>query len=126
MNARLLARQAALAAALAAGVAGCALQSPPTRDDLKRDTLAHTAVPGAFKAGDMAAKPLPAAWLATFDDPDLSALVTEALAHNADLRHRRGACRAGGRHAAGRQRFAAAVARRSPAPTAARPAAAAG
>ena len=81
-----LAWQAALASALVAGAAGCALQSPPTRDDLKRDALAHTAMPDAFKAGDMAAKPLPAAWLASFEDPELSALVAEALAHNADLR----------------------------------------
>ena len=84
MSAR-LACQAALALALAAGVAGCALQNPPKREDLKRDTLAHTAVPGTFKAGDMTSTPPPAAWLASFDDPALSALVTEALAHNTDL-----------------------------------------
>ena len=80
-----LARQAAVAAALVASVAGCALQSPPSRDDLQRDTLVHTAVPGAFKAGDMTGTLPPATWLATFDDPALSPLVSEALAHNTDL-----------------------------------------
>lgn len=75
-----------LALAFAAGVAGCALQVAPTRDELKRDTLAHTAVPGAFKAGDLAGALSPASWLASFDDPGLSALVAEALVHNTDLR----------------------------------------
>jgi multidrug efflux system outer membrane protein len=74
-----------LVAAAAAALAGCALQSPPTRDDLKRDTLAHTAVPAAFKAGGDAAAAQPDAWLASFGDPMLSALVAEALAYNADL-----------------------------------------
>jgi multidrug efflux system outer membrane protein len=77
--------QAALAAALAVVVAGCALQEPPTRADLKRDTLPHTAVPPAWKAGGDSAASLPDAWLATFNDPTLSALVTEALAYNANL-----------------------------------------
>ena len=31
------------------------------------------------------AAPLPAAWLASFDDPALTALVAEALTYNADL-----------------------------------------
>jgi NodT family efflux transporter outer membrane factor (OMF) lipoprotein len=66
-------------------VTGCALQSPPTPQELRRDTLAHTAVPDAWKAGSRPVGPLPAAWLARFDDPALSALVTEALAYNADL-----------------------------------------
>lgn len=74
-----------LAAALAATLAGCALQPPPTRADLKRDTLAHTAVPPAWKAGGDSAAPMPDAWLASFGDPTLSALVAEALAYNADL-----------------------------------------
>jgi NodT family efflux transporter outer membrane factor (OMF) lipoprotein len=74
-----------LAATVAAALAGCALQPPPTRADLKRDTLAHTAVPAAWKAGGDAAAPPPAAWLASFGDAMLTALVAEALAYNADL-----------------------------------------
>jgi NodT family efflux transporter outer membrane factor (OMF) lipoprotein len=72
-------------AVLVAAMTGCALQPPPTRADLKRDTLAHTAVPAAWKAGGDSAAPLPAAWLASFGDPMLTALVAEALAYNTDL-----------------------------------------
>jgi len=84
MNARHL-WQSTLAAALAAALAGCALQPPPTRAELQRDTLAHTALPAAWKAGGDAAAARPDAWLASFNDPMLSALVAEALAYNADL-----------------------------------------
>ena len=84
MNAR-PARQVAFALALAASMAGCALQPPPTRADLNRDTLPNTAVPAAFKAGSMSGTPVPAAWLESFDDLMLSTLVAEALAYNADL-----------------------------------------
>jgi outer membrane protein, multidrug efflux system len=80
-----LARQAILAATLAAAVAGCALQEPPTRADLRRDTLTHTVLPAAWKAGDATTAPLTDAWLASFDDAALSPLVGEALAYNADL-----------------------------------------
>ena len=48
-------RAVALAAALAAVLTGCALQSPPPRADLQRDTLPHTQVPAAWKAGADAA-----------------------------------------------------------------------
>jgi NodT family efflux transporter outer membrane factor (OMF) lipoprotein len=75
----------ALTAALALGVTGCALQSPPTTANLQRDALPHTALPSAWKAGGNSSAPLPEAWLATFGDPALSALVAEALAYNANL-----------------------------------------
>jgi NodT family efflux transporter outer membrane factor (OMF) lipoprotein len=84
MNARHR-RQTTLLAVLVAAVTGCALQPPPTRADLKRDTLPHTEVPPAWKAGGDSATPRPDAWLASFNDPVLSALVAEALAYNADL-----------------------------------------
>ena len=74
-----------LAAALAAAVAGCALNPPPTADELQKEALPHTAVPAAWKAGGGAAAPVADRWLASFDDPALSALVDEALAYNADL-----------------------------------------
>jgi outer membrane protein, multidrug efflux system len=79
------AREPALATLLALAVAGCALQEPPTRADLRRETLPHTVLPSAWKAGGSPAAPLPEAWLASFDDAALSALVGEALRHNADL-----------------------------------------
>ncbi len=74
-----------LAAALAAALAGCALNPPPTTDELQKQALPHTTVPAAWKASGGAAAPVADRWLATFDDPALSALVTEALAYNADL-----------------------------------------
>jgi outer membrane protein, multidrug efflux system len=73
------------AAALAAGVTGCALNPPPTGSELQRDALPHTTVPSAWKAGGSTATPVADRWLASFDDPALSALVVEALDYNADL-----------------------------------------
>jgi len=84
MRAARLTRQAA-AAALAGVLAGCALQNPPTTADLQQQALPHTAVPPAFRAPGGAAAPVADLWLASFGDPALSALVDEALAHNADL-----------------------------------------
>jgi outer membrane protein, multidrug efflux system len=84
MGAR-LAWHTTLAAALAVAATGCAMQAPPTRADLQRDTLPHTVVPAAWKAGGDSATPRPDAWLASFNDPMLSALVAEALAYNTDL-----------------------------------------
>lgn len=74
-----------VAAALAAAVAGCALNPPPTTADLQKDALPHTAVPATWKAPGGAGAPVADRWLASFGDPALSALVTEALAYNADL-----------------------------------------
>jgi len=74
-----------LAALLAAAVAGCALNPPPTTAELQQQALPHTAVPEAWKAGQGAAGALADGWLASFNDPALSALVDEALAYNADL-----------------------------------------
>ncbi len=74
-----------LAAAIAAAVAGCALNPPPTTDELRRDALPHTNIPPGWKAAGGTAAPVADRWLATFDDPALSALVAEALLYNADL-----------------------------------------
>ena len=78
-------RLLALAGLLATGLAGCALQSPPSREQLQAQALPHTTVPDRFQARDAPAGPAPTAWLASYDDPALSALVAEALAYNADL-----------------------------------------
>jgi outer membrane protein, multidrug efflux system len=80
-----LIRQGILAAALASAVAGCALKPPPTIDELQKQALPHTSVPAAWKASGGTAAPVADRWLASFEDPALSALVTEALAYNADL-----------------------------------------
>jgi NodT family efflux transporter outer membrane factor (OMF) lipoprotein len=71
-------------AALGITAAGCALAPPPTSEELRKDALPHTTVPAAFRAGGVPA-PVADRWLASFDDPALSALVAEALVYNADL-----------------------------------------
>jgi NodT family efflux transporter outer membrane factor (OMF) lipoprotein len=76
---------AAIAATVAAIMAGCALNPPPTTEELQKEVLTHTTMPAAFKAGGSAA-PVADRWLTSFDEPALFALVTEALAFNADLR----------------------------------------
>ena len=75
-----------IAAVLVAAMAGCALAPPPTREELQKDVLTHTSLPPAFRAGGGVAAPVADRWLASFDDPALTALVAEALAFNADLR----------------------------------------
>ena len=77
-----------LAVAFAAALSGCALSPPPTADELRQQALPHTAVPAGWTAGQTGAAVGNAAvdrWLASFGDPALLALVTEALAYNADL-----------------------------------------
>jgi len=76
----------ALTALLAALVSGCALQPPPPRAELQRDALPNTAIPAAWKAGAEPGALQASTWLAGFGDPALTALVAEALAHNADLK----------------------------------------
>ena len=66
-------------------MAGCALAPPPTTEELQKEVLTHTIAPPAFGAGGVSV-PVADRWLASFDDPALTALVTEALAFNADLR----------------------------------------
>jgi NodT family efflux transporter outer membrane factor (OMF) lipoprotein len=74
-----------VAAAALAAMAGCALAPPPTAEELQKQALTHTMVPPEFRAGGVVA-PVADRWLASFDDPALTALVVEALAFNADLR----------------------------------------
>jgi outer membrane protein, multidrug efflux system len=82
-----------VAAAFAVAIAGCALAPPPTTEELQKEALPHTVVPAAWKAGGAVAPvaggsvawPAADRWLASFDDPALSALVDEALTYNADL-----------------------------------------
>lgn len=85
MNARPNLILAALAIALAAGVAGCALKQPPDRAALAAEALAHAQPPVAWMAG---ADPgvVHGDWIAGFGDPVLADLVVEALAYNNDLR----------------------------------------
>jgi len=73
------------ALALAAMLAGCALDAPPSASDLQKSVLPQGPVPAAFRAGAGVAAPVQERWLAAFGDPTLNALVDEALRFNADL-----------------------------------------
>ena len=75
-----------LAVAVAAGLAGCALKSPPERAEIAQDALPNVKVPAAWAAPGGAAAAVGERWLASFNDPQLDALVQEALAYNPDLR----------------------------------------
>jgi len=75
-----------IATAVAAVAVGCAVQSPPPREDLQKEALDHTGIPAAWKAPGGVAQSGANDWLSSFDDPPLIALVAEALAYNADLR----------------------------------------
>jgi NodT family efflux transporter outer membrane factor (OMF) lipoprotein len=74
-----------ITAAVLAAVAGCALNTPPERGELQKQALPNTEVPASWKTPDGSAAPVADRWLATFNDPALSALVGEALSYNANL-----------------------------------------
>ena len=76
----------ALAVGAAAVIAGCAIKGPPSATDIQREALAHTTVPTDWKGKAGPVQPVIDPWLVSFNDPVLSALVDEALAHNADLK----------------------------------------
>ena len=65
---------------------GCALKSPPARDDLAREGLPNLKVPPAWSEPALSSGAARDGWLASFNDRDLDALVREALANNPDLR----------------------------------------
>jgi NodT family efflux transporter outer membrane factor (OMF) lipoprotein len=70
---------------VAAALAACATDPPPTAAEIREEALPEVAFPEEWKAGATAG-PVTDAWLATFADAGLDALVAEALAHNQDLR----------------------------------------
>jgi NodT family efflux transporter outer membrane factor (OMF) lipoprotein len=73
-----------VAPVLLAAAAGCALQSPPAPEDTRKQALPNLAVPPVWSA-EAGAGTLPGGWLASFNDPQLEAMVREALANNPDL-----------------------------------------
>lgn len=78
--------RASAACLIVAALAGCALKSPPTREDLMPQALPALKVPErwaepAGEAGAAGAEP----WLASFRDAQLDAFVREAIAYNPDL-----------------------------------------
>ena len=80
-------RSNAIAAALAAILAGgCALKSPPAKDDLHAEALPNVKTPESWAAKGGNPGSALNGWLATFRDPELEALVKEAIEFNPDLR----------------------------------------
>jgi len=71
----------------AAFLAGCAIKDPPTRADINQQSgaVAKLTPADAWKAPAETGG-IQDNWLATFEDPQLAALVTEAIANNPDLR----------------------------------------
>jgi multidrug efflux system outer membrane protein len=67
-------------------LAGCALKAPPDPVELRRQALPQVEVPERWASDGALGAPVTAGWLASFNDPQLVALVEEALAYNADLR----------------------------------------
>src|SRR3954447_11742366 len=70
----------------AAMLAGCALNPPPTRDELKPQALPNLDPPATWSTPGANTSPPNDKWLDEFPDPRLHALVREALAYNSDLR----------------------------------------
>jgi outer membrane protein, multidrug efflux system len=78
-----------LLAALAVAVlsSGCAIEPPPPAAEIRSQALPNIALDGAWKAdASLSAELVQDDWLRSFNDPELDALVREALANNPDLR----------------------------------------
>ena len=73
-------------AVIAVTAAGCALRTPPAHQaNLEQALPSTTQVPGAW-VSDATAGPVANGWLAELSDPQLDALVAEAMRNNPDLR----------------------------------------
>src|SRR5512136_1698996 len=72
-------------APVALALAGCALQSPPTAKDIQAQSMQNVKTPAQWASGGGPVAPVKDAWLAAFNDPQVDALVREAIAYNADL-----------------------------------------
>ncbi len=72
----------------AALLAGCATKEPPTRAEINQQSgvVAKLKPTDSWKAAPDASGAIQDNWLATFDDPQLTALVNEAIANNPDMR----------------------------------------
>src|SRR5262245_23196812 len=78
---------AAVSATLAVVVVGgCALKSPPGKDEVRAEALPNVRMPDNWSAKGGARGAVLNEWITTFRDPELEALVKEALEFNYDLR----------------------------------------
>ena len=65
---------------------GCALQSPPEREELRKQALPEYPIPEAYTGGALPAGEVTGSWVASFRDLALVEMVNEALIANFDLR----------------------------------------
>jgi NodT family efflux transporter outer membrane factor (OMF) lipoprotein len=76
-----------LTAAVAIVLAGCAVTAPPPPEQIRTDALQGTEIRASWSATQApVAGAISDNWLVTFGDPQLIALVNEAIARNPDLR----------------------------------------
>lgn len=68
-----------------AALAGCALKAPPSREDVVTQSLPVFDVKKTWAATAGTSGPVADRWLSSFNDPQLDALVQEALVFNPDL-----------------------------------------
>jgi NodT family efflux transporter outer membrane factor (OMF) lipoprotein len=75
-------------ACLVLGLAACATAPPPTREQIHEQTGTLPGMPltAPWKAAAVSSETIQDNWLASFDDPQLDALVAEGLANSPDLR----------------------------------------
>jgi len=67
-------------------MSACALKDLPPHDDVVRQGMPNVAVPAQWTASRAAAGAVGDNWLASLRDPQLDALIAEAVLYNADLR----------------------------------------
>src|SRR5512145_1225482 len=67
-------------------LAGCAIGTPPPSDEIRAQSLPNLTLPQAWTATGGAPGVVTDNWIASFADPELDALVREALLYNTDLR----------------------------------------
>jgi NodT family efflux transporter outer membrane factor (OMF) lipoprotein len=80
------ARNTTLALAVLVMLSACALEPAPKPADYRADALAGVHPPDQWTADGATKGPIARAWVATFGDSQLDALVTEAIANNLDLK----------------------------------------
>ena len=85
MERRSIVRRAVGAAIVLALSASCVLNSPPDAVALKTEAMPKVSVPDGWTAGKAATGPVAANWAASFNDAELVAAITEAIANNPDL-----------------------------------------
>jgi len=71
--------------ALLVFTAGCAVRKPPSQKDIVSKALPNAAIPPTWHTSSIAGQ-VSNDWLKTFHDPQLDAIVSEAIANNLDLR----------------------------------------